>query len=452
MNILFGSIFRILLSPDGDEGGGGDGGDGKESKAHVPQSEAFKSFAAKFSHKSKAPVEQGGEPDSEANKQAAEQIKADQTRHASDNEERKKQSEEVKRQADEKRKAGSNIPKILEDKRAAEKERDELKTKLEEFEKTTKPALDKQISDLQSKIDSGDYSTKKEAEFQQRITELESKGKEERDTLVNENKEMRQRLSYFDLSEDPQFKREYVNPVIESFDQAVSVLGNDEKKGELLHRAIMANASALKAKDRAARERAERDRDQILSEIAESMPSFAGNRFVSSMNEYISRTYRHAEALSKHEETNKTLRAKATEVQNKAYADKLESWEKTYKIAGSAYSEDETLSDEEKKIAKEIGIDPESDLKKTSILASKTVVGQTKMEEAIDLIHKGRVYPALKAKLSVTQKQLEDAKKLIEKLRNGSNTNIGESAGGERQEKEKPTREDFHKRFSASRL
>jgi hypothetical protein len=74
------------------------------------------------------------------------------------------------------------------------------------------------------------------------------------------------------------------------------------------------------------------------------------------------------------------------------------------------------------------------------------------MLEAIDLIHKGRVHPALTAKNKALEKIVKDQADLIAKLRKGSTTG-GESNGSDTTPKtdQKPTRAEWQKKFSANR-
>ncbi len=169
------------------------------------------------------------------------------------------------------------------------------------------------------------------------------------------------------------------------------------------------------------------------------------------MNDYIRHSQGHAAALRDHESTTTKLREDAQQQSNRAYVNRLETWDKAFRATADNYKDACTLTKEEMQAAKDLGYDVDDELKKSELLASKTIVGQTGMNEAVDLIHKGRVYPALKAKNMILEKQLAERDALIKKLRGGG-TGGGESHGGaEKKPAEKQSREEWQKQFSANR-
>jgi hypothetical protein len=420
-----------------DDSGGG-GGSGQTDTSSPEYIERKKKFMGGF----QAPPSTRGEVTKEqvdqARKEDAEKAKI----RAEQSEESKKLGEEA-----EKKRAGSNVPKIIEDKRKAEAELTEVKTKLSEYETKIKPELDAKIAELQSKIDSGDFSPKKEQEFQEKITKIETEKKEREDSLVNENQQLRSRLSYYDIQEDPVFKQKYLEPVYEAHREAVEAVGDDKALQAKFIAALNANAMALQATTPEQRRTAEAQRNDFVSQIAEGLDSFTGEGFRDTMRAYFRASQNHALALSKHEETKKSIEKEARRRGEEAEAEQLATWDKAYKVTKNTH--DVKLSEEEEKVAKDLGLKVDIEMQESDLLASKVVVGKSQMVDAVDMVARGRVHPVLTAKIKIQAHIIQEQKELIEKLRAGG------TAGGEtKNSEEKPetgTREQFHKRFSANR-
>lgn len=447
----------IFFKPDGDGGdhfdeqdhersdGDGDGGDDKTPKTDEVRKAAF---FKKFSASANAPTEQGGDPGNANNQGASEQHKLDAIRIAK---EQKEAREKAQQSQQTRKEAGSNVPKILESKREAEKKALELEAKVEEFTKTKEPAYLKQIADLEAKVNSGELSSAKETEYQTRISTIENQIKEEKDALVNENTRLKQRVEVFDLSENEQFQEEFLRPIATAHEEAKSILAGDEKKMTMLHRACLANAAALRSTNAAERQSAETDRDTIMTSLLESLPSFTAQRLTTVMGQFIEKTRQHMAALQNHQQTAQNLTKRGQEEQQKAYARTLETWDRTYRAKASVFDTEFGLTDDEVKDADELGLKVADEIKEQNLIASKVIVGQSGMESAVEMIHRGRIHPYMKAKIALQAKKIADQAALIEKLRAGG-TGGGEGGGSSgTQKKDKLTREQFHSRFSANR-
>lgn len=433
--------IQFMLGPDGDEGGGED---------VIPESKDFKDFAARFSAKGRAPLDQGGDPDNKPTQDDIANRVADERRQAEERAAQKQQSQETAKKTEGQRKQPF-VPRLIEEKRTVEHERDELKTKVSEYEeKLTK--TETQISELQKKIDSGDFSTAKEKEFQDKIVQLETRAKEQTDSLVNENAKLQSRLEFHDLAESPRFQKEYLQPVIAAHNDAMEILGDDNKKKEIFHSALIANSAALSAQTIEARQRAQSERDAILGSIVEGMNQYSAGRFTNAVNEYLRATLKHAAALGDHEKTAATIRAEMKEEHTKQYSERLQTWDKTYRSGLERYKDMEAITDEEKATAKELGIDVDAEFRRADLIASKSVVGETDMNEALELIHRGRIHPILNARIKVLEKSIKDRDAVIKKLRGGGTGDANpDQREGKKEEKE--TREEWQARkFGASRM
>lgn len=385
-------------------------------------------FLKKHSASQKAPVESGGDPGNEPNKEQIEQARLAAEAKAKREAEQKTHSEDVAKEGDRKR-AGSNVPKIVEDKRQAEKERDDFKAKVEEWETKTKPEYEKKITDLQAKIDSGNFTPTKEKEFQEKIENLERQKKEREDSLVTENKELRGRLDFYDIQSSPDFQKEYIDPVVRAHTGMVTALNGNKKHISLLQQALSANALALNAGSDEERQAAVAARGEayraILNEINDEV---LAEEFRGSFREYLQGADRHKKALADHEGTKQRVTKEAKLRADKAYADQLATWGAVYDAKAAAFKEDEVLSKDELDIAKDLGLDPLAELKRNNHIASKVIVGQTSMDEAVEIVHNGRVAPILRARNKILEAQVADLNAVIEKLR-GSGTGGGQAGG-----------------------
>lgn len=458
--------IQFFLKPDtgSGEGGGGEGegehihdqeGDGEQNReVVVDKSERFAKFREQFTVKKNASVDQGGSKDNKPTQDQINQSRADTERIARERAEQKRQSEQAGEKIKDNKRPGSNFPKVLEDKRKAELERDDFKSKVDKYEKEEKPALEAKIQELNEKIEKG-VSAKKEAELTSKITELETQMREKEDSLVNENQSLKKRLAFYNLSEDYDFKEKYEKPVIDAHRDAVENL-TDDKQRAMLRQAVALNAQYLRSTDANEKSQIRQERDSLLSAIQDDLKGFAGSAFFGAMMRYIKGSEEHAKALQNHEETTQEIRKRAQEQADRARADRLASWDKTYKVTAQQFDKDTEFTDDEKTILKDLQIDVDESLKEAGVVAGNVVIGKSRMEDAIEMIHKGRVYDALKAKQRVLEKKLQDRDAIITKLR-GSSTQGGDTSGsngegsGQRKD-EKQTREQWQSKFSASRV
>jgi plectin len=400
-------------------------------------------FFAKHGASQNAPPELGGDVHSEANKAVIEQLKE---KAKADEAESQKQSEEADRIKKEHKPPGSNVPNIIAARKQAEKERDDFRARLEEFENKTKPELDAKITELQSKIDSGDYSTKKEKEFQEKITLLETQLKDEKDTLVNENTKLKHQLSFYDIQQSEQFQKIYVQPVVNAYSEAVRALNDDPKFNFPLRRFLTANVQVLGATNAEERRIAITERNNAITAISDELDDYSRDQFKDAIRDYIRGSEAHSRALGEHEKTVAEIKAKAQQEGNRVYAEHLNTWNLAFKAKEGSYKEDEDLTEDEKDSIKDLKIDLEGDMRKSNLVARKTIAGETQIDEAIDIVHKGRVYPTLKAKIAALQKQVKDRDEVIKKLR-GASTEGGESGKPAKVEEKETDREKFYDKF-----
>lgn len=448
---------QIFLNTDGD-GTGNDTVTTDDTKGEIVDTPEFKSFREKYTARVKNPTLVGGLPTKEqfdaagGEKKEVVELTQEQKDAAAAEAERIKQTQQ-------KRGPGGNLPSILEGKRRAEAERDEFKTKAETVA-AEKATLETKIAELQTKIDSGKLTDAKEAELQTKITEMEERIQKGDESLVNENKRLKDKVSLYDLSENETFKQQFVEPVIEAYNEAFAALGANEQLQELMGRAINANSSALQAKTQAARLTHEKDRAAIINQITSGMGEFEADAFKAGMHAYIRKSQAHAVAFQKYSETAEQIRTKEKEKQGQAYTKLIDTWGRAYDTNVAALKEEESLTKEEADLATELGLKVEDELKLHGVQGKKAVTGKATMAESAEIVSKGRLYPVLKAKIAVRDRQLADAQALIKKLRAGGTGGGGSSeqkkeepkVGVKNADGEKMTREQWQQsRFGANR-
>lgn len=440
-----------------DDGGEGGGTTTDDKKGEIVDTPGFKDFRKQFEAREKNPMLVGELPTKEQLEHAG--VKTDDKEKTDEQKAADAENERLKQQNQQRRGPGQNLPAILEAKRKAEAEANDLKTKVTAFE-TEKQTLETKIAEMQTKIDSGKLTDAKEAEFQQKITALEERIQKGDETIVNENKRLKDRVSLYDLTENDTFKEKYYTPVIEAYNEAEASLGADEAKIELLGRALNANASALQAKTKEARLQHERDRSAIINQIVQGMGEFEGDGFKLAMQSYIRRSQAHAAALTDYSKTAAQIREQEKQRSGEAYQNLITTWGKAFDNSVASSEDDASLTPEEKKLADDLGIKVEDELKTYTVQGKKAVTGKATMQESADIVSKGRLYPVLKAKIAVRDKQLADAQELIKKLRAGG-TGGGTSSeqrkeapktGVVNEDGEKMNRDEWQKkRFGANR-
>jgi hypothetical protein len=454
--ILSKSIINYLVPPDDgfdeQEHERDTSGNGTQVKEGSPDYEARKeAFNKKFSAGVKAPPELGGAITPEQIEQA--RLAAE--RKGKTAEEQKLEAQEVAKGAAEKKGPGSNIPKIIDDKRAAEKERDELRAKLQEFETKVKPELDNKISELQKKIDSGDYTPAKEQEFQSKIEKLEAERDKKEQALVTENQSLKNTIAFYDIQQSEEFQKEYLDPVFQAHTEMVSAINGNPKAEKLLQQALQCNGMAIDAKNEADRRAAIQERGVALAAAIEEINDpILSEQLKSGFRDYIKAADAHKKALRNHVEPKAQAIKMAEQKKQEAYAQQIQVWKGTFESEKGLYAKDEELSPEDKKIALDIGIKLDSDIEKSESTALKVVLGKTDMSDAISMVHKGRVYPVLKAKIAIRDRRIADLEAVVAKLRGGGTGGGETTTPPARRESEdgKPTnREEFHKKFRPGR-
>lgn len=389
----------ILLAPDDDAGGGGG----------VSQSDESKAFHSKFSANRPGLELPIGTP-------GAKEVSIEE-KVVEEKQEAEEKVIEEKPPLIQPKKPGSNVPKIIEEKRKAEQERDELRARAEKFEKEEKPTLEKKIADLEAKMSEGGHSTEEREKLQARLDAAETKLADREKSLVNENDQLRTRLAFHDIQQDPIFKKKYVQPMVDAYGSAAESFQNDEQKLNLFRRGLMANSAALSSNKPEERAAAEKERNQYFSQILDSLSEFERGQFTTGVNEYIRATKHHAKALADHEETRKETMREAETNRIKETGKIFETWTTANSQLAKNFDPDTAIEPELEEAIKELGLDFGNDLKKSSSTVERVITGRAEINESIEMLQRGRVYPAMKAKVAAQAHIIKGLQETIKKMR-----------------------------------
>lgn len=315
-----------------------------------------------------------------------------------------------------KKKPGSNVPKIIEEKRAAESERDEARKKIEIYEKTTVPELNGRIAELQKKIDSGELSAAKEQELQGKINNLEQAKADTETKLTKELEGARKRLSVLDLPNDPLYKQKYLVPLGQSVEAITSACGSDSQLKNVIHRAMMAQKAYLQAGSQEEANALADERDSILSTALEGVTNQVKQRRLdTAFSQFIEASEKQAAALADNEKTQLELRKESERAQQDSVKMTMQEWTREYESTGKDYDDDAKIPDDLAEKIKELGI--VVDMEAENKYARKAITGELNRPEVVKLIHRGRVHTVMQAKIKALEAINAGQAETIAKLR-----------------------------------
>jgi hypothetical protein len=347
------------------------------------------------------------------------------------------------------KKPGSNVPRLVEEKRAAEKERDELRARTEKFEKEEKPVLEKKVADLEAQIAGGGHTKAERQALQDKLDTAEKRLADREKALVNENDTLRAELIRHDIRYDPKFKEDYEAPMENKLRQSFDLLQGDEQKKALLNKAFIANNAALLAMRPEDRLAHEKERSAILSQVYESLDEFQRDDFRSTVNEYIALTKKFSHAVGNAPETMKQIEKERGEQSTRAKIQIFKQWTDYNATVATEFDKEAEMDKELAEVVKELKLTPEDEIKEATARVDKIINGRATMEESVEMLQKGRLYPALKAKAAAQDHLIKGLRATIQKLRGAK------PSGGDQQQRQdaggKKTKEDFYGKFKAGR-
>lgn len=192
----------------------------------------------------------------------------------------------------------------------AEKERAELAAKIAEM--TEQLSKSRNVEETERLLSERDQALKDREEMMERFKQ--------------ENSELKKTLAPVQLMQDPDFQKEYSDPIKNLGIQAMNMLDKDESLLNRLSQVASFNSLYLTATDDDAKMRNARQRDEIVSEISDNLPEFRKRRFEGLIDQMIILAEKQHNAVVNHEKTRAEIMQRRKEAAIEAQKKISEEW------------------------------------------------------------------------------------------------------------------------------
>lgn len=286
----------------------------------------------------------------------------------------------------------------------AKKEAEELRLKNQEYEKSLK--------EFEEKLSS---ATNNE-EFQKIQKELEAE-RQRNEKLNEEFGGLKKKEAFRDLTEDDEFQRDYVEPLSNAWKATAKIIGSDKDAMMILEKIGNANQAAFNATDEESRFRFEDQRDQLIGQIVDGLPTYKQQRFSAAINDMIAKTEKHVEALANWQNVRQTLAERKETARREAQKAIKTRWTEAYEQAGTKLAADLTISDDLKTVMEgnKVILDPARDEAIAQAIITGTEGYQT--EDMAQVIRQGAAFPVAVAKIKGLEAMVKELRGTISELR-----------------------------------
>jgi len=303
-----------------------------------------------------------------------------------------------------------------------------LKEELEKYKKEEVPKFETKIQELERLV-SESKSTSETNHYQEQLNKAIQEKLDVEQQLSEQIKELRGKLDFHDIASNPEFKKNYIDPIKNTYDGARQLLGNDPTLLSTFSRAVNANASIFNAASEEDRRAAETDRDQAFEEITNSLSQFKQYQFAEQVNSFIKATNNHHSALVNFEETKQNILQTAKQREQDGRNKYLNQWKEGYKTTQQEIDNATAIPDSVADYMKEKGI--KYDLSRDeaiALAATQQSSEQASVEDMNRLIHQGRAYQKLQAQLKAYQEMVREKDEYISQLKGSSRISSSPSA------------------------
>jgi DNA repair exonuclease SbcCD ATPase subunit len=295
-----------------------------------------------------------------------------------------------------------------------------LKEELEKYKRDEVPKFETKIQELERLV-SESTSTKETNHYQEQLNKANQEKLDVEHALSKQIQELRSKLDFHDISSNPDFQRNYVEPLKSTYESARQLLGNDPTLVSTFSRAVNANAAIYNSQTEADRQAAESDRDQAFDEITNSLSQFKQYQFAEQVNNFIKAAKSHNAALANFEETKKTIIETSKQREQEGRNKFLNTWRDSYKNTQQEIDSATSVPDEVSEYMKEKGI--KYDLSRDEAIAL-SATQQSNEEASVEdmnrLIHQGRTYQKLQAQIKAYQQMVKEKNEYIDQLKGSS--------------------------------
>jgi hypothetical protein len=303
-----------------------------------------------------------------------------------------------------------------------------LKEELEKYRKEEVPKFETKIQELERLV-SESKSTSETNHYQEQLNKAMQEKLDVEQQLSEQIKELRGKLDFHDITSNPDFKKNYIDPIKNTYDSARQLLANDPTLLSTFSRAVNANSSIFNAASEEDRRAAEADRDQAFEEITNSLSQFKQYQFAEQVNSFIKATSSHHSALLNFEETKQNILQNAKQREQEGRNKYLNQWREGYKTTQQEIDNATTIPDAVAEYMKEKGI--KYDLSRDeaiALAATQQSNEQASVEDMNRLINQGRAYQKLQAQLKAYQEMVREKDEYISQLKGSSRISSSPSA------------------------
>jgi hypothetical protein len=303
-----------------------------------------------------------------------------------------------------------------------------LKEELEKYRKEEVPKFETKIQELERMV-SESTSTKEANHYQEQLNKANQEKLEVEQQLSEQIKDLRGKLDFHDITSNPDFKKNYLDPIKNTYDTARQLLANDPTLLSTFSRAVNANASIFNAASEEDRRAAEIDRDQAFEEITNSLSQFKQYQFAEQVNSFIKATNNHHSALVNFEETKQNILQTSKQREQDGRNKYLNQWKEGYKNTQQEIDNATAIPDAVADYMKEKGI--KYDLSRDeaiALAATQQSNEQASVEDMNRLINQGRAYQKLQAQLKAYQEMVREKDEYISQLKGSSRISSSPSA------------------------
>jgi hypothetical protein len=303
-----------------------------------------------------------------------------------------------------------------------------LKEELEKYKKDEIPRFETKIQELERLV-SESKSTAETNHYQEQLNKANQEKLDVEQQLSEQIKELRGKLDFHDITSNPEFKKNYLDPIKSTYDTARQLLSNDPTLLSTFSRAVNANASIFNSASEEDRRAAEADRDQAFEEITNSLSQFKQYQFAEQVNSFIKATQGHHAALVNFEETKQNILQTAKQKEQEGRNKYLNQWREGYKNTQQEIDRATEIPDTIADYMKEKGI--KFDISRDeaiALAATQQTNEQASVEDMNRLIHQGRAYQKIQAQLKAYQEMVKEKDDYIAQLKGSSRISSSSSA------------------------
>ena len=295
-----------------------------------------------------------------------------------------------------------------------------LKEELEKFKKDEVPKYTQKIAELEALVQNSSTTTEAN-HYQAQLNKANEDKSELEANLSKEIQDLRGKLDFHDLTSNPDFQKQYFEPIKQSYNSARDIVGSDSTLQSLFQRAIAANAAVYHHTNEDDRATSLRERDEAFEEITNSLGTFKQVRFADYIKDYLDATQRHADALINYQQTKTEIQNAAKRKESEARNKFINTWHDSYKQQAQEVEQESSISDDIAAYMKEKGIKYDTSKDDAiALIATQQSSDEASVDEMNRLINQGRAYKKLHAQVKALQEMVKEKDDYIGKLKGAS--------------------------------